>query len=213
MHRDVIAGGFRDFDQLLLRLRNLHFPSEDSTNFISCSKHTEAVRTVRRKIKVKNFIIQTEHGVNWNPNFSIFRKNENTFLLLFRYELLIQAEFLGRADHPLGGNTAQLRFLDLKSTRKLGAYQSNRYLLTGVHILRSAYDLKVLTESRINNTHIKFICIGVLFLTLHITHYDLAYARASLLHRINFYTGTCNLLSQFLRDYIFQRYIIRQPFG
>ncbi len=83
-----------------------------------------------------------------------------------------------RADHPLGGHTAQLRLLDLRPVRERRARERHGDLLTGGDVGRAAHDRAERAVPHVDRAHREAVGVGVRIASLDPADDDVGEVRA-----------------------------------
>ena len=130
------------------------------------------------------------------PDLQVLGQHEDAFLELLRQQLVVQPQFLRRADHALRLDAAQFRLLDLDIARQLRPDKRHRNFLPGGDIRRAAHDLQDLARAGIHRAHAQLVRIRVLFLLLHMADDDAFDSAVALFHDIDLDAAARQLLRQ-----------------
>ena len=143
--------------------------------------HGQAVRAVGEHLKIHDRLVQSQNRLDIAAHGIILMEDQNAFAPHRGIELRRHTDLIARADHALGGHTAQLALLDLNSARQMGAHQCHRHQLARSHVRRAAYDLQRSFLAHIHRAHMQVIRVRMGIAGEHAAHHNLADLRAELL--------------------------------
>ena len=127
-----------------------HRQTECSSGFTGKADDGVAVGTVIGDFEVNDGIVIANHQIDVIAGFAIFIvKNPDTVLVGAGQVILSQSQLNIRAEHTIGGDTAELALGDVNTTGQPGVVQCSRHQVTFVNILCAGNDLHRLILSNI----------------------------------------------------------------
>ena len=136
------------------------FAAEDG-EFTGQADHGEAVGAIGRQFIFIDDVADLEIVGRIDAEGRIGRQNPNAFPFFRQEQTVVEAEFVGRAEHAVGQDAAQLRALDLGAARQMSAVDGDGDDLADADVGRSRDDLKLFIP-HVYLADDEFIRIGVL---------------------------------------------------
>ena len=136
------------------------FAAEDG-EFTGQADHGEAVGAVGRQFIFIDDVADLEIVGRIDAEGRIGRQDPNAFPFFRQEQAVVEAEFVGRAEHAVGQDAAQLRALDLSAARQMSAVDGDGDDLADADVGRSRDDLELFIP-HVYLADDEFIRIGVL---------------------------------------------------
>jgi hypothetical protein len=148
------------------------------------------VPAIRRQVQFDERVVQLQPCAHVGTDGRVCRQFEQAFGF-FRH-----AEFGGRAQHAVGLDAAQLRFLDLEVGSQLRADFRERHLEAGAHVGRAAHDLEF-GAAVADFAHAEFVRVRMRCNIEHLADDDSGHGGSRGFHRLHFQAGHRQATEQF----------------